>query len=328
MSAPHAEALAQYVERFRDLNRDSNRPDRYPVAVRHSAPHKPLLLLAVLDRFAEGRMEDNRIMLTPGLSDLFSAYWQAVMPPDRRPDVAMPFYHLSSEGFWHLIPREGHEDVVEHKRLRSIRLIHEHTEGARLDEELYALCRTPETRETLRRTLIDTYFDDDAQARLKTQGRVNEEAYAYSLSLLEQAHSAEGGNVEEPSESAARDQGFRRAVVEAYGHRCALSGLSIRTVDGLTGIDAAHIVPWSLTRNDDPRNGLALTKLCHWVFEQGLVTVTPTYEIRVSPELTAPYNTPGHLATLDGRRILLPEHERLRPDPDALAWHAAERFRA
>jgi putative restriction endonuclease len=328
MPTSDAETLARYVERFHDLNRDSNRPDRYPAVVLHSAPHKPLLLLAVLDRFAEGRMEENRIVLTPGLSDLFTAYWQKAMPSDRRPDIAMPFYHLSSEGFWHLIPREGHEDVVEHKRLRSIRLVHKHTEGARLDDELYALCRTLEMREALRRTLIETYFADDAHVRLETQGRVNEAAYAYSLGLLDQARSAGGGTVEEPAEPAARDQGFRRAVVEAYGHRCALSGLSVRTVDGLTGIDAAHIVPWSLTRNDDPRNGLALTKLCHWVFEQGLVTVTPTYEIRVSPELAAPYNTPGYLATLDGRRILLPEDERLRPDPDYLAWHVEERFRA
>jgi hypothetical protein len=38
---------------FQNLNRDSNRRDRYPDAVLHSALYKPLLLSAVLDRLAE-----------------------------------------------------------------------------------------------------------------------------------------------------------------------------------------------------------------------------------------------------------------------------------
>ena len=71
-----------------------------------------------------------------------------------------------------------------------------------------------------------------------------------------------------------RDQGFRRAVVTAYTHRCAFCGIRMRTIDGHTAVDAAHIIPWSLSHNDDPRNGLALCKLCHWSFDEGLLGVS------------------------------------------------------
>jgi putative restriction endonuclease len=42
---------------------------------------------------------------------------------------------------------------------------------------------------------------------------------------------------------AVRDQGFRRAVVTAYLHRCALCGIRVRTLDGRTAVAVAHIVP-------------------------------------------------------------------------------------
>ena len=45
----------------------------------------------------------------------------------------------------------------------------------------------------------------------------------------------------------------------------------MRTIDGHTAVDAAHIIPWSISHNDDPRNGLALCKLCHWSFDEGLL---------------------------------------------------------
>jgi len=49
------------------------------------------------------------------------------------------------------------------------------------------------------------------------------------------------------------------------------------TVDGHSAVDAAHIVPWSVTHNDDPRNGMALCRLCHWTFDEGLTSVSAKY---------------------------------------------------
>lgn len=68
---------------------------------------------------------------------------------------------------------------------------------------------------------------------------------------------------EESFKEKARDQGFRKAVVKAYDHRCAFCGIRIRTPDGHTVVDGAHIIPWSVSKNDAPQNGLSLCKLCH-----------------------------------------------------------------
>jgi putative restriction endonuclease len=318
--------LAEYIDQFSRLRQDHNQ-NRYPETTLHASPHKPLLLLAVLDRFAEGSIEQNQIPLDPALGDPFSEYWHAVMPIDHPPNIALPFYHLTSEGFWHLIPSPGHEDVVESgRRLHRTRLLHDHTEGARLDEALFELMQNNDDREPLRRTLIETYFADDVHDSLYERGHVHEEAYRYSRRLLDLVRSEAEGNIEEP-EAPARDKGFRRVVVEAYDHRCALSGIRILTADARTAVDAAHIIPWSESHNDDPRNGLALSKLCHWAFEEGLITISPEYSILTSPELTAPYNATGMLDTLDDRSPHLPEEEALWPDPEYLEQHNNQKFR-
>jgi putative restriction endonuclease len=124
-----------------------------------------------------------------------------------------------------------------------------------------------------------------------------------------------------------RDQGFRRAIVKAYDHRCALCGIKILTADGHTAVAAAHIIPWSLSHNDDPRNGLALCHLCHWTFDEGLLTFTNHYKTKLSPQLTAVSNLPGHLLTCNGRKLLGPEDDALWPFLDSIRWHRQEIFR-
>ena len=85
----------------------------------------------------------------------------------------------------------------------------------------------------------------------------------------------------------ARSVAFRRIVVEAYTHACALCGVRLLTPEGRTAVVAAHIVPWRVTHNDDPRNGLALCGLHHWTFDEGLVTVDRRYTVKVSPAVSA-----------------------------------------
>jgi len=319
----------QYTERFRQLRKDKNQ-NRYPAATKHTAPHKPFLLLSVLDLFEEGTLGENVIKLNPQLLDLFNGYWNLLMPEQWRGHIALPFYHLSSEGFWHLIPQDGSEKVLEAgRRLRTIRQLKDHTRGARLDDDLHALLSREEPRDIFRTTLIEVHFDEPVHETLAEQSSIHVEAFEYRRTLLRQARGEDepvGETYPEISEPA-RDQGFRQAVVEAYDHRCALSGIRILTADHHTVVDAAHIKPWNVSQNDDPRNGLALSKLCHWAFEEGLLTISSEYTILTSPELTAPYNTTGTLDTLNGRSPHLPDEDALQPDQAYLSWHRENRFR-
>lgn len=58
--------LEKYIKRFAKLRPDIS-PTRWPEATCHRAPHKPILLLAVIDLFAEGSITHNLIEIIPDL---------------------------------------------------------------------------------------------------------------------------------------------------------------------------------------------------------------------------------------------------------------------
>ena len=73
--------------------------------------------------------------------------------------------------------------------------------------------------------------------------------------------------------------------------------------------------------------GLALCRLCHWTFDEGLIGVSQSYLLQTSPRLRATHNLPAHLATLEGRGLLTPQDPDYNPARDSLAWHLENVFR-
>lgn len=65
---------------------------------------------------------------------------------------------------------------------------------------------------------------------------------------------------------------FREKVRNAYDSRCMFSGQKMPRTEATRspGVDAAHILPWSRFELDSTRNGLCLSKQCHWAFDAGL----------------------------------------------------------
>jgi putative restriction endonuclease len=72
--------LGNYLQKFAKLRTDKGR-DRYPETTCHRAPHKPFLLLSVMDLVAQGRISQNLIEPSCELLDAFNAYWCSIMPP-------------------------------------------------------------------------------------------------------------------------------------------------------------------------------------------------------------------------------------------------------
>lgn len=318
------QSLSHYIHEFSKLRTD--RSSNWTAATKGQAPHKPFLLLAILDLFAEGRIVTNLIEITPELAELFAAYWETVLP-NRYGDVTLPFFHLRSSKFWSLVPRPSQEDALSEashgypSQLQKIIL------GVRLDDVLYELLHHQDARDALRAVLIQTYFAPDYHAALLEQSQLNLQSYLYSLKLVEQAKQTikELPNTEYKPD--VRDQGFRKAVVRIYEHRCAFCGVRMLTASGHTAVDAAHIIPWSISQNDDIHNGMALCRLCHWTFDEGLTGVSTRYQVLLSKELRAmSQNLPGHLLTVENRQILAPADEDLWPDLDALGWHQKNIF--
>src|SRR5437660_2817484 len=73
-----------------------------------AAPHKPLLLLVILELAEQGLLPRHVLPLTPELAFRFCTYWGIVAHRrTQRPDVRLPFHHLSSDGFWSALQEDG-----------------------------------------------------------------------------------------------------------------------------------------------------------------------------------------------------------------------------
>jgi putative restriction endonuclease len=108
----------------------------------------------VLDLFDSGELSSNLVEITDDLTDLFGRYWERILPFGRPGNLALPFFHLRGEGFWHLLPK--HEDVRLGSQITSLARLREEVIGARLDEALYELIRSKENRDRLRGVLVKT----------------------------------------------------------------------------------------------------------------------------------------------------------------------------
>jgi len=296
-------------------------------ATKRKAPHKPILLLAVLDLVHRGVITSTFIDATGDLvelNELFNLYWRRIIPLGQSSSIAFPFSRLDQEPFWELVPQTGKTitpAII--NNTSSVTYLRRYALGARLDEGLFRIMQTGEGREALREALLQSCFSADAQVMLREQSVINREAFDYSRILEEKSHLPMVMEIVEADNyrSAARDQGFRRIVIKAYDHRCALCGVRIITPEQHTVVDAAHIVPWSRSRNDDIRNGMALCKLCHWAFDEGMMGVSDNYEVITSRQIAADPNVPGFLLTLTGRGIIGPQERELWPARHYIAEH-------
>ena len=202
------------------------------------APHKPLLLLAVLDLIEAGEIQANRIAPTPRLVEAFLRYWKHIGVGHAR--VFLPFYHLRMSGFWHLHPRKG-KGVV----LGSVRAFNAMSQLAgtvayvSLDDELFALLLDPAARAHVRQTIIDAHLP---RYRPVIEGIVNEnrEVARTERSLLRQAEKPTAAS--DVPESPVRSAAFRSVIMKLYDYTCAACRLRIITLNGGSAVDAAHII--------------------------------------------------------------------------------------
>ena len=116
-----------------------------------------------------------------------------------------------------------------------------------------------------------------------------------------------------------RSPRFRRDVLRAYSHRCAICGIQLDLVD------AAHIIPHSHPKGFDTiSNGLALCALHHRSFDAGLLYVLEDYSIQVNPAKVSYLERIGRADGLEQyiqqlrNELLLPPEYNWHPAPDNL----------
>ncbi|MGE0752591.1 MAG: HNH endonuclease [Variibacter sp.] len=127
--------------------------------------------------------------------------------------------------------------------------------------------------------------------------------------------------VEEPrryavlsTKRALRALDFRRRVLSAYEHKCAMCGLQLRLVDGAHILPAAH--PESTDRT---ANGIALCALHHRAYDRGLVTFDTLFKVHVSESMIKKLTTDDRVYGLKNFQthlrpiILTPADKKDRP---------------
>ena len=305
--------LQKYVQKMKRLRIDK---------AHGVAPNKPLLLLAVIELIEQGQIHENKIILSPNLAETFLKYWLKVT--DRKPNIALPFFHLKSEEFWHLHANVGYETALSiASQLKTASRIREVIAYASLDDELFISLADPHDREVIRQTLIRVYLQD-FKPEIESLLAENDEIRAYREELLQRVEHTFSS--QKPIESVQageriRTAGFRQAIMGMYDYTCAVCRLRIITMDGESVTEAAHIIPFSKSHNDDVRNGISLCKLHHWAFDSGLISLSKTYKVIVSELMSEQGPTERLLSELSKQLILLPDHNLLYPAQDALEWH-------
>jgi putative restriction endonuclease len=101
--------------------------------------------------------------------------------------------------------------------------------------------------------------------------------------------------------------------------------LLARLVDGLIGVDAAHIRWHAHGGPDEVPNGLALCALHHRLFDHGAITVREDLLVRVARSL-AGRSARDLFDDLDGQPVRLPIDQQLYPNREHLRWHHAQVF--
>ena len=76
------------------------------------APHKPILLLSLIQLIANGVITSNRIFITSDLLLTFKQNWNNLVETSHTRNFSLPFFHLRSEPFWYLVSKPGKEIVT------------------------------------------------------------------------------------------------------------------------------------------------------------------------------------------------------------------------
>ncbi len=284
-------------------------------------PHKAVMLLSASLLAEADELNENRIEFNSRLLEIFGSIFPVASQQDDRKTPHNPFFYLKNDGFWHLHPKKGHAQALSHTRnIRGSGQLRETVAYASLDPDLYNLIRDPDARRELQAVLIQRYchhasdavwkvLEEEAQIETRKQKLLREEPGEYST----------------PQEKL-RSTAFRRMIREIYDVRCAACGVRFFFED-IDLIDAAHLIPFSESRDDRPQNGIALCKNHHWLMDKNIMVPGPgrgkdyKHPIwHVHRQLDDRYEEHKAVLKWNRRKVIPPTETRYSPCREGLEW--------
>jgi len=280
------------------------------------APHKPVLVLTLIELIDKGLVADNKFFITPEFVATFKENWALLVNTENNCDFSQPFHYLQSDGFWQVLKKDG-KQLNGH--IKSILTLIEEVDYAFIDEALFQIWCQPENRQKFNVAMLTKYFPGKAelffQAKNKRGSWFNE---------------IENGILNEPAEpylpvqededlAFVRSATFQKVVLRVYNYTCCISGMRVIPMGNHSMIDACHIVPFSESGDNSINNGIALCPNLHRAFDRNLIVINQDYRVIVNENFHELENHQYSLRQFHGRKILLPEvveywpgRERLR----------------
>lgn len=323
------QALQYFVDLFENLNTGGGR-------IKDPAPHKPLVLLSVIQAYESGLLTDNKVFITPELISIFKKNWNSLVTTRHTLGFAMPFFRLKNEpgAWWELIANPGCELWVRTGDLSSFSSLSNAVAYAEIDQRLTELFLKPATRRVLEQALLEQYFAGKViDSETKTANSIDElrremleespAAYSSKLKSLKKKYNSETYEIELYS----REAVFRREIIKLYDDTCCVTGVRVSAPYSFSMVDACHIVPFYKTFNNHPTNGIALCPNLHRAFDKGAMSVDDQYRVMVSGTFVENESSRYSLKALAGTLLELPVDKRFWPDREAFAWHREHIFK-
>ena len=312
------EQLQKYLLAFRKLRIDRS----------HGiAPHKPILLLSVLQAFQNDIITDNRIYIVPEIVALFKTNWSALVVSNHACRISYPFYYLKSDKFWKLIPKSGFENIDQMGAImKSFSNLNAAIEYVILDEELFLLMKTKISNSILQQFLLDEYFPETKNNFIDSYGEqqklfddieekiLREDAAEYRKEIKKLVlHKDE-------EEIFLRGSLFKREIPKIYNYTCCISRMKVDAMINVSMVDACHIVPFSESYDDTITNGIALCPNLHRAFDRGLIAIDDDYRLLIKENWNE-MNSSYSIKQFEGKQILLPSSQKYFPDIENFKSH-------
>lgn len=298
------------------------------------APHKPILLLSIIQLIAKGVITSNRIFITADLILAFKQNWNLLVETNHTPNFALPFFHLRSEPFWYLVAKPGKEiETTSSKSIKSFKSLKESIAFAEIDRDLFFTLQEIPNQLWFEHLLLDNYFPNSKNVYLRPERNyeeekieneiLNEPKEEYQQQIQRLKETLQEDEFEE--EIFVRGGMFKKTIPKIYDFTCCVTGMQIHSSRNIQMIDACHIYPFSISNDDTVRNGIALSPTLHRAFDRGLITINSNFIVRVSPTIQE-NGSSFTLSQFEGKQIILPEKEKWFPSLEALSWHNKEVF--
>lgn len=315
-SVANPSTLNTYLKKFTRLRQGVTRYGK--------APHKPVLLLTFIELFEKGELTDNKVYISPELVARFKETFALLVRTAHTSDFSLPFYHLATEGFWTVWTKLG---TTLNVHIRSIHTLHDVVDYGSFAEELYNLLLDTVSRNILKTAILDHYFPNTKAEYLNNkQGGYIQNLQSYLLNESPASYTLAVNETDE-EEAFIRGGMFTKLVPQVYNHTCCVSGMRLVSNHGFSMIDACHIVPFSLSKDDKINNGLALCPNLHRAFDRGLISVDEKLKVLVSDTIAEDLSNNYALLHLSGKPLTLPFGEKHFPNASNLAWHRQHVFK-